>query len=112
MRWFKPNIRNSIYSLLGASAPASESTLESSLEEIRDAMLNLLGTAADRFPHIARRIRYASDIQALWYLRGDLMGALAALHGEAAAREQLQAISAMFSGLLPGGMTTRPSPLR
>ena len=32
-------------------------------------------------------IRYAGDVQGLWFLRGDLMAALASSHGEAAARE-------------------------
>ena len=75
-------------------------------------MLSTLGeSGAKQFPHVARRVRYATDVQALWYLRGDLMAALAALHGEAVARQKVQRISDMFQGLLPGGMTSRPSPL-
>jgi len=64
-----------------------------------------------RFPQIIRRIRYADDIQALWYLRGDLMAALAALHGEAAARQRVASITDQFQGLLPRGQMSRPSPL-
>lgn len=111
MRWIKPSLRSSIYGLLGGAVTPSESTLESSTEDIREAMLSLLGDAGPQFPHVTRRIRYANDLQGLWYLRGDLMAALASLHGEALARKKMQSITHMFQGLLPGGMTSRPSPL-
>jgi hypothetical protein len=112
MRWLKPNLRSSIYGLLGNPVPPSDSRLESSVEDVRETMLDLLGTAGPkRFPAIVRRIRYAADIQALWYLRGDLMGALAALEGERAAREKISSVTEMFKGLLPGGLQSRPSPL-
>lgn len=112
MRWFKHNLRSSIYGLLGNPIDPSESVLESSAEDIREAMLALLGENGPmQFPQITRRIRYANDIQALWYLRGDLMGALATLHGERQAREKIQSITRMFQGLLPGSLNSRPSPL-
>lgn len=112
MRWFKHNLRSSIYGLLGNPVSPSESTLENSAEDIREAMLALLGdTGPKQFPQITRRIRYANDIQALWYLRGDLMAALATLHGEMKARDKVQAITRMFHGLLPGSLNSRPSPL-
>lgn len=112
MRFFKGSLRNSIYGLLGNPVAPSESILESSTEDIREAMLALLGESGTRqFANVTRRIRYANDIQGLWYLRGDLMAALAAIEGEAAARQQVQKITRMFSGLLPGSLTSRPSPL-
>lgn len=112
MRWFKHSLRSSIYGLLGNPVAPSESTMESATEDVREAMLSLLGEAnAAKFVHVTRRIRYAADIQALWYLRGDLMGVLAAVHGERAAREKMEPISEMFHGLLPGSLSTRPSPL-
>jgi hypothetical protein len=112
MRWLKPNLRSSIYGLLGHAVQPSESILEEGIEDIREAMLGLLGpTAPKHFPQITRRIRYANDIQALWYLRGDLMAALAAHHGETTARDKVAAITARFQGLLPNGLNSRPSPL-
>lgn len=112
MRWLKPNLRSSIYALLGHTAPVTESRLEDAVEDLREAMLDLLGpTGPKQFPVLVRRIRYAIDIQALWYLRGELMGALASMHGERAAREQVAQITALFKGLLPGAMHSRPSPL-
>jgi hypothetical protein len=53
----------------------------------------------------------ANDLQELWYLRGDLMAAIAAVHGEAIARRNLIQISDMFKGFLPKALTSRPSPL-
>lgn len=111
MRWLKPTVQ-SIYGLLGNSRPASESVLEDGTEDIRELMLGTLGNdGAKRFPHITRRIRYANDIQALWYLRGDLMAAMADVYGEKVARHKMASISTQFQGLLPGGLTSRPSPL-
>ena len=112
MSWLKPNLRNSLYGLLGNPPRPSDSIMENGTEDIRESMLAMLGENGPRdFPQVTRRIRYANDIQALWYLRGDLMGALASMHGEAAAREKMGSISAMFQGLLPGGLSSRPSPL-
>jgi hypothetical protein len=112
MRWLKPNLRNSLYGLLGNPVSPSESTLENSVEDIRESMLSVLGDSGPQhFPHVTRRIRYAADIQALWYLRGDLMAALAAMHGEVEARRKIGSITQMFTGLLPGSLASRPSPL-
>ncbi len=112
MRWLKPNLRSSIYGFLGNPAPPSESTLESGTEEIRELMLAALGEGgAKNFPQITRRLRYANDIQALWYLRGDLMASLASMHGEMAAREKIATITAQFKGLMPNTLASRPSPL-
>ena len=112
MRWLKPSLRSSIYGLLGHPPSPTESTLENGTEDIREAMLALLGDGGPkRFPQITRRIRYANDIQALWYLRGDLMATLATLHGEGEARRKVQGITDMFHGLLPGSLNSRPSPL-
>ena len=111
MRWLKPNLR-SIYGLLGNVPAPSASVLEDGTEDVRELMLEALGDSGSRhFPQITRRIRYAADIQALWYLRGDLMAVLASMHGEKAARQKIASITAQFQGLLPGGLTSRPSPL-
>lgn len=75
-------------------------------------MLDAIGpSGASKFPVVQLRVSYANDIQDLWYLRGDLMAILANLYGEALARVQLTQISEMFKGLLPSGLSSRPSPL-
>lgn len=110
MRMWKPTIQ-SIYGLLGG-APKSSQDLEDAIADIQETMLGALGQdGAKNYPAVARRIQYADDLQALWYLRGDLMAALAALHGEARARETVRQISEQFEGMLPNGLSTRPSPL-
>ena len=110
MRSWKPTIQ-SIYGLLGGGQKSTRE-LEDASGDIQEAMLTALGQAGMKgYPAITRRIQYADDLQALWYLRGDLMGALAALHGEARAREIIRDISGQFQGLLPRGLSSRPSPL-
>jgi hypothetical protein len=112
MSWFKGGLRNSIYGLLGTSATPSDSVMEAGTEDIREAMLELLGPAGSKqFANVTRRVRYANDIQALWYLRGDVLAALASIHGEVAAREKVSGITEMFRGLLPASLNSRPSPL-
>jgi hypothetical protein len=114
MRWFKPNIRSSFYALLALVHPQdAESTVrEYSIESIREAMLELVGEEGESaFPHVARRIHYALDVQALWYLRGDVMAVLSNRHGEAVALEKLDTLTEMFEEFLPRGLKSRPSPL-
>ena len=112
MRWIKPNLRSSLYALLGAAPAPTESRLEDATEEIRDAMLSALGPDGPvRLPATVRKIRYAGDIQALWYLRGELMAGLADTQGGSLAGQQILKLSHMFQGLLPAGLGSRPSPL-
>ena len=110
MRTWKPTLQ-SLYGLLGGAARSTEE-LDDAIGDIQESMLAALGQAgAKRFPIVVRRIQYANDLQALWYLRGDLMAALAGIHGELYARDIIQDISEQFQGLLPRGLSTRPSPL-
>ena len=113
MRWFKPNLK-SIHALFGGHpAPEDETTLlDLGIEDIRAAMLALIEGMDDRqVLLVERRIRYAVDVLALWYLRGDLMAVLASRYGEAGARERLDPVSDMFRAMLPQGLRSRPSPL-
>lgn len=114
MRWFKPNLRSSLHAIFspGYQEAAPTATMEYDIEDIRQAMLGLMTDLNDKqFPQVVRRIRYATDVQSLWFLRGDLMAVLAGSHGEAAAREKLDRVSGMFENLLPDGLRSRPSPL-
>lgn len=112
MRWLKSSVRANLYGLLGHSVDPTQSILDVGTEDIRTSMLELLGQGGyARFPQLTRRIRYAGELQGLWYLRGDLMAAIASMDGEAIARERLREVSDLFQGLLPGGLSSRPSPL-
>lgn len=113
MRWFNTKeLRSSIYALLsvGVRRPAAGDETTRT-EDIRQSMLGLVELdGSERAEKLARRIRYA-DLEALWFMRGELMGMLARSHGEVAARERLHVLSTMFDDLLPSGLRSRPSPL-
>jgi hypothetical protein len=108
MQWLKPGLRNSIYGLLGHPGPPSDSVMDSAIEDIRENMLDLLGPDGIRnHPQVTRRIRYAGDVQALWYVRGELMAVLADMHGEATARTLVKKVSDRFRGVLPPSLAPR-----
>ena len=113
MRWFNTkDLRSSINALLtvGVRRP-SEGDGSTRMEGIRQTMLGLVELDGnERAEKLARRIRYA-DLEALWFMRGELMGMLARTHGESAARQRLEGLSSMFDELLPSGLRSRPSPL-
>ena len=113
MGWFHSGLKNSLLSLLSSRPSAIALDMsEADIEDIRDSMLALLSGANDpRAQIVTRRVRYAGDVQALWFLRGDVMAVVAATRGETAARTQIERISGLFQGCLPEGMRSRPSPL-
>ena len=89
-------------------APVAGSEGGGQLETIRRAMLDALGWPVPRgCEGLVLRIRHGIGPERLWFLRGELMHALACMHGEAAAREQLDRISSMFDGVLPRSLATR-----
>ena len=99
-------------SLFNSFSSQDSDRTDSSIDAIRQAMLEALGAlGAANYPVVRLRVSYANEIQDLWYLRGDVMAVLAALEGEAVARSKLAHISDMFKGLLPRSMSSRPSPL-
>lgn len=93
--------------LLGL-ADSTSGALANRTEDIRQLMLSELGQYGEKkFPAVARRIRYAPDVQGLWYARSDVMAILANTYGETAAREKIARISGKFKGLLPASLTKR-----
>lgn len=115
MRWNKPNLRNSLHGLLGRDAPASTSWVRNhGLEEVRCAMIQcLVGLGGSEVARMNMRLRYASDIEALWYLRMDLRAMLVPLRGEAVANATLTQLTPLFQGQLPRtlGGASRPANL-
>ena len=86
--------------------------MQSALEDIQEAMLDGLSEPdAVSASKLELKVTYASDLTDLWYLRGDVMAAIAAVDGEAVARRKLDEISEMFKGLMPKSLTTRSSNL-
>jgi hypothetical protein len=99
MRWFKPGLRNSISALLGADTRTDS---PESLEPVRMAMLDMLGEDGAKInPRLKHRLLYVNDAHALWYARADMVAVLSSLHGEAKAVDLVQALSPVFSGLIP-----------
>ena len=97
--------------LLGEPAP--EVSVKSRLVDIRQAMLDDLAdvAASHQLTKVGARIRYAPDIQSLWYLRSDVMTLLAQRVGESAAARRVAATTAMFNGVLPSSQQSRPTRL-
>lgn len=111
MRRLKAKFTSSFVALLG-SGEAASAALEAHTEVIRQLILDELGESGEKaYPQIIRGVRYAKDIQGLWYTRCSVMTALAAMHGETIAREKMVFISEKFQGLLPRSLSSRPSPL-
>jgi hypothetical protein len=113
MSWMSTGLKSGVVNFLGSGSGDSGSPASGRMEDIRQAMLEYLGASgALTYPLLERRITFERDIQGLWYLRGDLMAALSATQGEAAARKEIEELTLMFQGLLPKGLSSRPSPLR
>ena len=108
MSWFSKHI----FSRLGFGGNDAERVVEQ-LERIRAAMLDTLGDeGARKYPLVVRRVFHSKDAQALWYARGELMAALADLHGERVAHQRMSELSHMFDGLLPKSWLPRRTRLR
>jgi hypothetical protein len=94
MRWAKTSLRNSFFGWMANQAAVEPSAR---LEEIRKAMLHMLEQSPDgNNTAIERRVLFAQDLDELWYLRPDLMTAVAAVRGETAARACLTEVTSMF----------------
>ncbi|MFH0129769.1 hypothetical protein [Variovorax sp. EL159] len=97
-----------ILRLLNLPGFGSRQVAESQLGRIRTAMLSALqGRSGHSVQRVSQRVRFAVDMEALWYLRQDVMIALSDIDGESAARRQMKAINSMFKGGLPGSMGPR-----
>ncbi len=60
-----------------------------------------LKNALTNRPELVRRISFAPDLQTLWYVRSELMAAIAFERGEQCALIEIAAISHLFDDLLP-----------
>ena len=106
---FVPKIKSSCMALLGRfDAPPKDALWR--IETIREQMLAELGDYGDRkFPNVVRRVKFAPDVQGLWYARSDVMAILCNTYGESVARQKMIDISGKFVGLLPRSVTKRAS---
>ena len=100
----------SFFRLLSFPAFGLRRSADRQMGQIRSAMLSLLQThgGGHSAQRVAQRVRFAGDLEALWYLRQDVLTALSAVDGEVAARRQMRQINRLFKGGLPGAMVPRP----
>lgn len=100
MRWAKTSLRNSFFGWM-ANEPVTGSNED--LEIVRKAMLQVLEqNGGDTHATVERKLLFAQDIEQLWYARPELMNALAATRGEAAARACMDDITRVFESRNPG----------
>ena len=103
MRWNKSDIHNNPHDLPVRDKPSSTAWVrDQGLEGIRRAMLQCLaGVSGCEVARMNMRLRYAGDIEALWYLRTDLFNTLAPLRGQSDAQRMLDGVTPLFQGQLP-----------
>jgi hypothetical protein len=78
------------------------------LEKIRAEMLQSLHACdTARHPQLTDRIRFATDLESLWYLRTELLAAVTECAGAESAGRSLESITTQFIGVLPIASTTR-----
>jgi hypothetical protein len=112
VRWTAGFLISGVQSLLGNLSASGPSRLQNAMRDIRQSMLDCLAQyGVDAKSTIHMRVSYATDIEDLWYLRGDVMAVIASNDGEVVAKKKLAQISDRFNGLLPRGLTSRTSPL-
>ncbi len=112
MSWIPSSLVTGVQNLFNGQSGSHATRVQSALEDIREAMLDGLGvTGASTASKLELKVTYANDLHDLWYLRGDVMAAISAISGEAQARRKLDQISAMFCGLMPKSLTSRPNNL-
>lgn len=93
-------LRHSFWSLLGRNTAGAPDGV---MECVRKAMFTALDTYCDDDrTGINRRIDSAKHIAELWYLRPELMCAIATRHQESTARDCIAQITRLFDGYQPG----------
>ncbi len=92
-------LRNSFWAMLGQDISSDPDTLM----RVRQAMLALMAEYCPDNAELRHKITFATDIDALWYLRSNLMIALAASQGVTVARDCISRITLLFQERQPGG---------
>lgn len=92
-------VRNSFWAMLGQDISSAPDTFA----RVRGAMLALLEEHCHDNAEVRHRLTFATDIDALWYLRSNLLAALAARQGERVARDCIAQVTLLFQERQPGG---------
>lgn len=101
MSWSLSKYSTSLMSRLRGPRPDPGDRVR--LTEIRQAMLDNLIEVSEshKLTRVYVQIAFAPNIEALWYLRCDMMTLLAQRVGESAATKRVASTTAMFSDLMP-----------
>lgn len=96
-------VKTFLSSLTSILTPNSESAPKApdprAMVLIQKSMLRLLGIrGAELNPQLEHRIRYASSIEALWFLRADLAQALCLQRDESSALAAVSDLTPLFEG--------------
>ena len=94
---------------------ASDSEIELQIQTIRQTMLDSMATCLDEKgarPTLWDKVRYASSIQTLRYLRIALMTLLSGHHGETLGRKALARVTEAFRGLVSANQMPNQNSLR
>lgn len=98
-------LRNSFWAILG---PQETETPQAVVERVRLAMrCAVQDHLGDEAEALQRQLEYAQDIESLWYLRPEIMNAIAAERGEATAHDCLTGLTALFRNHHPGARPSR-----
>lgn len=98
-------LRDSLWALLGQERSEAPQAV---VERIRQAMLFALDAHCPQEQmQIDMAIRFAADVAELWYLRPELMAAIASCTNERVAQDALRDITALFKGHYGGSSTSR-----
>jgi hypothetical protein len=96
-------LRNSFWALLG-QAESPEIVLERLRVTIQATLAEQLGQDG---MELRVRVRFARDIEGLWYLRTSIMNAVATKHGEAVGHACMTRLTLLFKGHHPGARASR-----
>lgn len=108
MRWTPSIFTVGINTLFRGSPKQKALIPQKSTQEIKNAMLAAMGKNLPVHYHVTQlRVTHADDIHDLWYLRADVLAAIASFAGEAFASKQMEDISEMFVGLVPKTMMSK-----
>jgi hypothetical protein len=89
-------LRNSLWALLGRQASEAPEVV---VERVRMAMLGALEDhCGTDLAHLDLAIRFAGDLTDLWYMRPELMHAIASSRDEVTAQKVMRAITDLFQG--------------
>lgn len=98
-------LRQSFWALLGQQDTEAPTVV---LERVRLAMRCAVEEHLGRDAEVLQQqLEYAQDLESLWYLRPELMNAIAAECGEAQARNCLMGLTALFRDHHPGAAGSR-----